>query len=79
LPDLLHFVSQWQAVIYGFIVALAAVWMPGGLVGLGTNLYRRFAGRSDVLAKAADPADTYEVTPVDKIEELVLGSEESTA
>ena len=79
LPDLLQFVSQWQAVIYGFIVAVAAVWMPGGLVGLTTNLYRRFGSRSAVPAKAADPADTYEVTPVDKIEELVLGSEESTA
>jgi branched-chain amino acid transport system permease protein len=79
LPDLLHFVSQWQAVIYGFIVAVAAVWMPGGLIGLATILYRRFGSRSAVLAKAADPADTYEVTPVDKIEELVLGSEESTA
>lgn len=79
LPDLLQFVSQWQAVIYGFIVAVAAVWMPGGLIGVATNLYRRSGGRSAVPAKAADPADAYEVTPVDKIEELVPGSEGSTA
>jgi branched-chain amino acid transport system permease protein len=79
LPDLLQFVSQWQAVIYGFIVAVAAVWMPGGLVGLTTNLYRRFGRRSAVPAKAAGSADIYEVTPVDKIEALVLGNEESTA
>jgi branched-chain amino acid transport system permease protein len=79
LPDLLQFVSQWQAVIYGFIVAAAAVWMPGGLVGLGTSLYRRFGRTSAIPRQAADPADPYEVTPVEKIEELLLGSEESTA
>ncbi|WP_432975979.1 branched-chain amino acid ABC transporter permease [Dactylosporangium sp. CA-233914] len=40
LPSVLTIVGQWQAVIYGSIVALAAVWVPGGLVGLTTDTFR---------------------------------------
>lgn len=40
LPSVLEFSGQWQKVIYGVIVALAAVWVPGGLVGVITDAYR---------------------------------------
>jgi len=41
LPTVLTSVGEWQAVIYGLIVAVAAMWMPEGLIGLGKNAWRR--------------------------------------
>jgi branched-chain amino acid transport system permease protein len=41
LPTVLTSVGEWQAVIYGLIVAGAAMWMPEGLIGLGKNAWRR--------------------------------------
>lgn len=40
LPSFLEFSGQWQKVIYGVIVALAAIWVPGGLLGMMTDAYR---------------------------------------
>ncbi|GGO20566.1 branched-chain amino acid ABC transporter permease [Microbispora rosea subsp. aerata] len=54
LPSVLEFSGQWQKVIYGVIVALAAIWVPGGLLGVITDAYRswqrsrRAGGSSDV-------------------------------
>jgi branched-chain amino acid transport system permease protein len=45
LPNVLLVVGQWQAVIYGVIVALAAVWVPGGLLGVTKDLRRSSGAR----------------------------------
>jgi branched-chain amino acid transport system permease protein len=45
LPSLLAFVGEWKGVIYGVIVALVAIWMPGGVLGLVTEGSRRRAAR----------------------------------
>ncbi|MFW6773894.1 branched-chain amino acid ABC transporter permease [Nocardioides sp. CPCC 205120] len=40
LPDLLQVVGQWQELIYGVIVALAAVLLPRGLYGIYVDTKR---------------------------------------
>lgn len=45
LPTWISFVGQWQLVVYGALVALAAVWVPGGIVGIITDQYRRLKTR----------------------------------
>lgn len=40
LPDLLTFVGRWQELIYGIIVATAAVLLPRGIHGLAVDLKR---------------------------------------
>lgn len=40
LPTLLAFVGTWKGVIYGAIVAIVAIWAPGGLVGVATDFLR---------------------------------------
>jgi branched-chain amino acid transport system permease protein len=41
VPQLLDAVSEWQLVIFGVIVAVVAVWLPGGIVGLVVGGWRR--------------------------------------
>ncbi|MEU7693800.1 branched-chain amino acid ABC transporter permease [Microbispora hainanensis] len=53
LPSVLEFSGQFQKVIYGVIVALAAIWVPGGLIGVVTDAYRSWQ-RS---RRAAGPGD----------------------
>jgi branched-chain amino acid transport system permease protein len=45
LPSVLTLAGTNQAIIYGAIVALAAIWVPGGLLGVGKDLYRRIEQR----------------------------------
>jgi branched-chain amino acid transport system permease protein len=45
LPSLLAFVGEWKGVIYGVIVALVAIWMPGGVLGVVTEGSRRRSAR----------------------------------
>lgn len=45
LPSVLAFVGDWKGVIYGAVVAVVAVWVPGGAVGVVTDLYRRTQAR----------------------------------
>ena len=56
LPDLLQVVSDWQELIYGVIVAIAAVLLPRGIYGLYVDLkrsvQRRRRARSKVVAEA---------------------------
>lgn len=40
LPDLLQFIGEWQELVYGVIVAVAAVLMPRGIYGLGVEVKR---------------------------------------
>lgn len=61
LPSLLSFVGQWQAIVYGVIVALAAVWVPGGMVGIATERYRSIqAKRRRALAASSATEDSPE-------------------
>ncbi|MCW2529419.1 MAG: branched-chain amino acid transporter permease [Pseudonocardiales bacterium] len=62
LPNVLDFVSEWQAIIYGVIVALAAIYVPGGIVGVGTDLVRSREARRhrDKVAAATAAAATPE-------------------
>ncbi len=52
LPSVLSLIGSWQQVFYGALVALAAIWMPGGLVGVATTAYRTVEARKrrDLLA-----------------------------
>ena len=63
LPSMLDFVGDWEAVVYGAIVALAAVFLPEGVVGLiGATVrrlrrVRRRAGGAGAVPAAAPDAD----------------------
>ena len=37
LPSILEAVGEWQHLVYGTLVALAAIFMPGGLLGVLTD------------------------------------------
>jgi Flp pilus assembly pilin Flp len=41
LPTVLSFVSEWEGVIHGVLVALVAVFLPGGVLGVIKSLIRR--------------------------------------
>lgn len=41
LPSILGFVGEWEGVVYGVIVALAAIYLPGGVVGAVVDGHRR--------------------------------------
>jgi branched-chain amino acid transport system permease protein len=61
LPYFLEVVGQWQHIIYGVIVALAAIWVPGGLLGVTTDGWRVLQRRrrpplTTVAAAAEDEA-----------------------
>lgn len=64
LPSLLQFVGEWQPLVYGILVAFAAVYVPNGLLGVLQQGWRRIrAGRRRLPAEgtgvppAADTAD----------------------
>lgn len=46
LPSVLQFVGDWQPVVYGVLVALAAVYMPTGLLGVAQSAWRRARRRA---------------------------------
>lgn len=45
LPTVLQFVGEWQLLVYGFLVAIAAVYFPTGLLGLLQSGWRWFRAR----------------------------------
>lgn len=45
LPSLLQFVGQWQPLVYGLLVAFAAVYVPNGLLGVLQSGWRRMQAR----------------------------------
>jgi branched-chain amino acid transport system permease protein len=45
LPQVLATAAQWQGVVYGVFVALAAIWLPGGLVGTWVKARRAWVRR----------------------------------
>ncbi|MEY9212188.1 branched-chain amino acid ABC transporter permease [Thermobifida halotolerans] len=61
LPSVLSTAGQWQDLVYGLIIILAAVFMPTGLLGLAQSGYRKLRGRSGgAVAASADGADAQE-------------------
>lgn len=56
LPSLLEVVGEWQHVIYGVVVTLAAVWLPGGIVGIVRHARRRSHRRRHPIGPASQPA-----------------------
>lgn len=54
LPKMLEFVGDWEEVIYGVIVVLAAIFIPGGIVGLYLEAkHRRQSKRNKELIEIA--------------------------
>lgn len=72
LPDLLQVVGEWQELIYGVIVAIAAVVLPRGIYGLYVDgrrwvaARRRGAPQKELEAAEADHEDE---------EKLLIGSD----
>jgi branched-chain amino acid transport system permease protein len=46
LPTVLQFVGEWQLLVYGVLVAIAAVYVPTGLLGLLQGGWRRLRSRT---------------------------------
>lgn len=61
LPVWIGFTGQWQELVYGVLVAVAAVLLPRGIYGVGVDVSRRVrrrrrdAGTAGVVASDADP------------------------
>jgi branched-chain amino acid transport system permease protein len=57
LPSVLQIAGDWQPLVYGLLVAIAAVYVPTGLLGLGQSGWRRLraAGRKVPAAGVAAP------------------------
>lgn len=68
LPSALDFVGEWEDVVYGAIVALAAVFLPEGVVGLVASGYRRLRA-----VRRKPVAATAEARPAAAGEKAVLG------
>ena len=75
LPTVLTVVGDWQHLVYGTIVALAAIWVPGGVLGLATTQYRKLEQRKrirDLEATArAEPKPATDAEDLAVLEELV--------
>jgi branched-chain amino acid transport system permease protein len=46
MPELLRFADSFRLILYGLLLVLATIFMPGGIVGLARDLRDRFKGRS---------------------------------
>jgi branched-chain amino acid transport system permease protein len=69
LPSLLEFVGKWQTLLYGIIVAVAAVLLPRGIHGVFVDL-TRWVQRRRRKPAAPPPA---EVAPEPDLEPLMTG------
>ncbi len=59
LPTWLVFIGEWEEIVYGVIVALAAIFLPSGVLGVAKNLWHRFRtreGRARLKAGGGTPA-----------------------
>lgn len=66
LPHFLDFIGQWQNLVYGVIVALAAIFLPRGIHGVIVDVMRwvRRRRRGTLDKPAPDPSDTAEPEPL---------------
>lgn len=58
LPEVLDFVGHWKELIYGLIVAVAAVLLPRGIYGLALDWKRSLQRRARTTPDAAPPTGT---------------------
>jgi branched-chain amino acid transport system permease protein len=56
LPSLLEEIGEWQHLVYGTLVALAAIFMPGGLFGVITDGWRSWQRRRHPVVRPAEAA-----------------------
>jgi len=75
LPTLLEFVGKWQTLLYGIIVATAAVLLPRGIHGVFVDLTRWWQRRRREPV-APPPAET---APEPDLEPLMTGPTSGTA
>lgn len=59
LPELLAMVGQWQELIYGVLVAVAAIFLPGGIYGLYTSTVRKMKQRRRPTIEEPGQADDH--------------------
>lgn len=75
LPELLDAVGEWQALIYGVIVALAAIFLPRGIHGLivdsqrSVQRRRRSRGTKDGVAAVAGDDEPESSAVLDELKE----------
>ncbi|GIG99592.1 branched-chain amino acid ABC transporter permease [Plantactinospora mayteni] len=79
LPDILTAIGEWQELVYGIIVALAAVFLPRGIYGVLVDLNkwlrrRRRERRDPPPAVAAEQAGDIDPKPGD-VREFALNEE----
>lgn len=72
LPDLLQVVGEWQELIYGIIVAIAAVFLPRGIYGLYVDAKQGIARRRRRPPAGAAAADD---SPLVEDEKLLISPE----
>ena len=53
LPTWIGFFAEWERVAYGFIVALAAIYLPSGVLGVVKDAWHRFSTRDERARVAA--------------------------
>lgn len=70
LPTVLQFVGEWQLLVYGLVVAFAAVYVPNGLLGLLQEGRRRLRRRSRRIPAGGAAAPTEAVALEDPEQEL---------
>ncbi|MBM7808726.1 branched-chain amino acid transport system permease protein [Geodermatophilus bullaregiensis] len=73
LPSVLQVVGDWQLVVYGVIVAAAAVWVPGGLLGLAQDGWHRLRTRHRPIPAGGAAAPVAVVAPDPAQELAALG------
>ncbi|MEU4290888.1 branched-chain amino acid ABC transporter permease [Kribbella sp. NPDC026596] len=56
LPDVLAVIGEWQELVYGVIVAVAAVFLPRGLYGVIADVTKWFGRKRRTRAPAPEPA-----------------------
>ncbi|HJY24800.1 MAG TPA: branched-chain amino acid ABC transporter permease [Actinomycetes bacterium] len=54
LPSVLEQIGEWQHLVYGTLVALAAIFMPGGLLGVMKDGWRRWQRRRRPVIRAEE-------------------------
>ncbi len=72
LPSVLQVVGDWQLVVYGVVVAAAAVWVPNGLLGLAQDGWHRLRTRRRRIPAegAAAPVTTVAADPEQELAAL---------
>lgn len=53
LPTWLSFVEEWEKVAYGFVVALAAIYLPNGVLGVIKDAWHQYRTRDERARVAA--------------------------